>query len=569
MANPNDDKSHLIEVLCSCGTKLNMPAAAVGRRARCPKCKEVFMVPEPPADNGAEGADLESEEQFSLVEELAEEPSMVIAGPAPGEAGRTDICSQCGKRLGAGASLCVHCGYNNKTRHQHKGASALRSILGGLLRRTAAGAGTYVLGCILSSLGALIGAAVWCIVAVVTDFEIGWIAWGLGILAGIGMSIGYESKNVRAGVTAACIAVVGIGCGKLMVFVYVNYPEIQQARQDINSFGDEDSFKRMRIAAHHADREADQQGLSHENARRERLHDQHYEKIEDLSPAELDQALAEIEAWDEGGKWEDPDYARNFLIYSQADQEVDEYYAQFNESGEEEYTELPASQWRKMYQNAIASVDSLSPEQQLQRAQEVEREQERESERLRLAWHHTELRTMEMGLSQVDKKRSEITKAEIERLKELSDQELDALISKLEEWEDRAKWDDLSYARNYLIYARVNEAMESWYEDHQEYSDEYNSQFELEWKSRYQEVVAEVDTLAQSRCVELARRSEQQQQQKAEAFYDEVQAEMTRDLASDAMTFFFENSFGVFDLLWVFFAIGSAFKIASGGAMED
>ncbi len=512
---------------------------------------------------------MESDEDYALVEELAEEAPMVVAGPTPGRAGSTEICSQCGKRLGAAAILCVHCGYNHKTRRRHKRASALRAILSGLLRRTPFGAGTYILGCILSSVGALIGAAVWCLIAVLTDYEIGWIAWGLGILAGVGMTIGYEPKNLRAGVTAACLAVVGIVCAKLMVFVYINYPELQQARQSINSFGDEDSLKRMRIASYHANRQAEQQGLSYEDARRERLHDQEHEKIKDLSAAELDRALADIETWDEGGKWEDPDYARNFLIYSQVDQEIEEYYSQFNESDEEEYTGLPASQWRKMYRNAVANVDSLSPEQQLQRAQELKREQERETECVRLAWHHAELRAMEMGLSVSDKKRSEIAEAETERLNQLSDQELDAQVAKLVEWEDGAKWDDMSYARNYLIYAQVDEAMESWHEDHQEYTDEYDSQFEQEWKRRYQEVVAQVDTMAPRRCVELAQRTERQRQQKAEIFFNKMRAEAARDLASDAMTFFFKNSFGLFDLLWVFLAIGSAFKIAAGGEMAD
>ena len=46
MANPDSDR---MTVRCPCGAKLKLPGAVAGRKACCPKCKEVFTIPAWPA----------------------------------------------------------------------------------------------------------------------------------------------------------------------------------------------------------------------------------------------------------------------------------------------------------------------------------------------------------------------------------------------------------------------------------------------------------------------------------------------------------------------------------------
>ena len=74
-------------------------------------------------------------------------------------------------------------------------------------------------GALYSAIGALLGAGVWAGVAVATNYEIGWIAWGLGALAGAGMALGHDDKDgTAAGITAAGISIAGILAAKFFIY---------------------------------------------------------------------------------------------------------------------------------------------------------------------------------------------------------------------------------------------------------------------------------------------------------------------------------------------------------------
>ncbi len=66
-------------------------------------------------------------------------------------------------------------------------------------------------------LGGAIGAAIWAAVTVTTQREIGWIAWGVGILAGLGVRMAAgEDDGVPPGVLAAVIALASVAGGKFL-----------------------------------------------------------------------------------------------------------------------------------------------------------------------------------------------------------------------------------------------------------------------------------------------------------------------------------------------------------------
>jgi hypothetical protein len=66
---------------------------------------------------------------------------------------------------------------------------------------------------ILSLAGGLVGAAVWMGIAVGTGYEIGWIAWGIGVLVGFGSALG-GGKGKNAALFCAAVAVAAILSGK-------------------------------------------------------------------------------------------------------------------------------------------------------------------------------------------------------------------------------------------------------------------------------------------------------------------------------------------------------------------
>ena len=78
--------------------------------------------------------------------------------------------------------------------------------------------GKWIIG---GMIGGAVGAAIWAGISYATNYEIGWIAWGVGIAAGFGMMIGYNGTSVSAGGVAAMLAVGGILLGKWMVFSVV------------------------------------------------------------------------------------------------------------------------------------------------------------------------------------------------------------------------------------------------------------------------------------------------------------------------------------------------------------
>lgn len=81
-------------------------------------------------------------------------------------------------------------------------------------------------GLIGGALGGLIGAAVWAGIAYTTGYEIGWIAWGVGVLVGFGVTRGGKGRGVPAGVLAVGITILSILAGKYAVIDLVLRKEL-------------------------------------------------------------------------------------------------------------------------------------------------------------------------------------------------------------------------------------------------------------------------------------------------------------------------------------------------------
>lgn len=76
-------------------------------------------------------------------------------------------------------------------------------------------------------IGGAIGAAVWAFIAYATGYEIGWIAIGVGFLAGAGVRVGAgNDAGGFTGVLAAVIALASIGAGKYAVVRYIVETEV-------------------------------------------------------------------------------------------------------------------------------------------------------------------------------------------------------------------------------------------------------------------------------------------------------------------------------------------------------
>ena len=68
--------------------------------------------------------------------------------------------------------------------------------------------------------GGLIGVAIWIAVGM-AGFEVGWIAWGIGALAGIGTRVFNETDSAMGALSAAVIAGLMVLLGKVVVYKVV------------------------------------------------------------------------------------------------------------------------------------------------------------------------------------------------------------------------------------------------------------------------------------------------------------------------------------------------------------
>src|SRR5262245_35725197 len=72
--------------------------------------------------------------------------------------------------------------------------------------------GKWVVGGVI---GGAVGAAVWAAITYFTSREIGWIAWGVGFVVGLGVRVAAGNESGFApGITAAVLAVFALVVGK-------------------------------------------------------------------------------------------------------------------------------------------------------------------------------------------------------------------------------------------------------------------------------------------------------------------------------------------------------------------
>ncbi len=90
-------------------------------------------------------------------------------------------------------------------------------------------------------IGGGIGAAVWAVIAYFTGLEIGWIAWGVGLLVGIGVAIGNKGEgSIPAGALAAVLATLSVLGGKYAMVRMVMPDEEELVASSVAALDDEE-----------------------------------------------------------------------------------------------------------------------------------------------------------------------------------------------------------------------------------------------------------------------------------------------------------------------------------------
>lgn len=606
---------------CACGAQFRVPASAVGRKVRCSKCNEVFRVEAPPA--ASEGA--EDQDMFAGLSALASMEKKATADPTQAPTGKR-MCPQCGGSMSATAALCTSCGYNLATGQVLKGASAKSAKA----RSLAVGAGTFLIGCVLSALAALVGGVVWFLIAWKTLHEVGWIAWGIGLLAGGGMVLGYRKRNVRAGVVAAGMSVFGIFAAKIMIFAFVAYLmitgnsdniEFQRAfvaarrtdealdkreiyeedkrisawdgiyekeyaslqewpdskvREEWQRYREEDAQtlaftteegqKHINVADHHTDRRLRADALPRFGDRRQAIYKEEFAKATKLSPDALEAEVKRIDEWEKDGKWQDEDFVRTTLIYNKLDEHIQELY-----EADEERDYPEGEEWKTLYAEAAEKVEAIPQAERLELIKKVESDLEDKYLRDQLVSHHTARSAKRQGLSDNDPKRHEIEKEQQGRFAAMTHEELLTEKAKKEAWDNGGIWEDSEASRDELIYTYARQAIadeDSRRRESDPNREEYWTPSTAEWKQIYGDAVTKADALPAAERKATVERHKAEQSAAFMQQLEEREGEEFRASAGEAVAGFFSTMFNPLDLLFFGLAVWTAFGVASGRKAE-
>ncbi|MBX3386294.1 MAG: hypothetical protein KF768_06970 [Phycisphaeraceae bacterium] len=97
-------------------------------------------------------------------------------------------------------------------------------------------------GIVGAGIGGIVGAAVWAAISYFTNFEIGWIAVGVGFLCGLGMAVGSQGATGHlGGIVAAVIALASIAAGKYASVHFAAEDILQQVRSKQFDFSLDDA----------------------------------------------------------------------------------------------------------------------------------------------------------------------------------------------------------------------------------------------------------------------------------------------------------------------------------------
>lgn len=444
-------------IQCQCGARLRIPANAGGKRVRCPKCEYKILIP---ADGGLvtqttsaqqteaprrparpkpapvpRHSEPAHEEGDSLLDDFMESESAAQTAAGPDLESNQKLCPSCKSAMAKDAKMCVMCGHDltkQKAAPPAKGKTSKERAAG-----AAKSGGKFLVGCLLSCVGALIGAAVWFGVAMATDREFGLIAIGVGALAGGGMALGYRKPSALAGWVAVGTTVMGITVAKVLIFAfvlyatftgdtdnvdlqreYVKFQMLEKRYEDEGVWSDtkrdklEDeyteaintevdgwseaqvrekwkelkdaevdfltSIDHSRIAGHRASLRVQEIGAEPWGDEYDAFHNEEMVALRSMSKEEVEAEVEKIDRWEEGECWNDPDYIRNHLIYEKANTARSEEFDEIEWT--ESYDKRYAAAWKKHYDAAVAEVDAMSPEDRLAKAKSIQDEELRQQE---------------------------------------------------------------------------------------------------------------------------------------------------------------------------------------------
>lgn len=407
----------------------------------------------------------------------------------------------------------------------------------------------FSVGLLGSLLGAAIGAVAWAVVVIVTNYQLGIIAWGLGALAGYGMARGHRDARAGAGIAAALVAVLGILAARVMFMSYLAQDELapMRAHYAILSLPTE----QLDRLAHLAHEDAGQQA---EREHRCPFDDPYWEQFGEaaaryaaLSDTELAEAYEKHQRWSRAERFEDEEYIRDALPYRLLGETLLQIWIKREP--------VPTAEWDTLYALGSERAAALRPD-------DRPRELRRLTHAGNVALLETARRGMEQKLAPGDTDAHVgIVKTAWEESLAMEDEPLAEAFLRAESWWDEGQWQDTGWLRLRLAHLYAE----------REWRQREGSLWDDEplpggaWDACIEAATAEVAQVPESKLAELVRQSHNDQS----LALSRGRARIAQWALALAPIIAAVTAFELFDVFAVGLAVVTAYRVATAGTRAD
>lgn len=82
------------------------------------------------------------------------------------------------------------------------------------------------------SVAGIVGGAIWAGIVALTNYEVGYVAWGIGGLIGVAMGRSTAQRSTQLAAIAAVIAIASLLLGKVLIQHFITRPAFEQSLRD-------------------------------------------------------------------------------------------------------------------------------------------------------------------------------------------------------------------------------------------------------------------------------------------------------------------------------------------------
>ena len=206
----SSSSTEFVRVRCpGCDVSLKLKGAVrPGKRVKCPKCEASIAIPEPAlagaASAGAISGGPKQQDRPVRKKEATEDDWLDDLDGLDDTGVNLDNTAVLPPRVGSTKPKRSKAIEPRKLREQERGGGGFFGAFGPLMMSISGGL-----------IGGFVGAAIWATIIALTEYEIGWIAWAVGALAGIGVRLGSNGEEGPwLGILSVLIAFASIYAGK-------------------------------------------------------------------------------------------------------------------------------------------------------------------------------------------------------------------------------------------------------------------------------------------------------------------------------------------------------------------